>query len=428
MKKGFTLIEILMVIILVAVLGGGSLTLFTSSIDEARFDATYKEMLQLRKALIGDLENTSVEGERVRFGYLGDLGAVPTGSQGLQALYSQPASVGAWTVDSTGKIGVGWNGPYIISSTDNDFAKDAWGRDYIYSTAGTTPYLLSYGSDGVAGGTGAAADISIEIPRNIRTATVTGQLIQSGSVYNGSAHIEMYYPTSDGLGTMTSQVVTLSSGGMGQFTFSSVPFGVRSVKVSIPDISTPAIKMGPITFAVDNENFFIRSNFLEINPDYDAVLGNCNSISNVSFVTGSFGKIDEDNPGNDNDLYRVYFKINIDRSFSVNGVYIWNNGSGTKERRLERLGIGGVVYGCMGGLEAVVGNPINRNFQTCADNASGKSRQLQEDDGGDGINLEFESAWGLASGTDIPVFMDFQGVDDITYVDFRLGCDLIRAQ
>lgn len=432
MKKGFTLIEVLMVIVLIAILGGGSLALFSTSLEEAKFDATYKEMLQLRKALIGDLENTSVEGERVRFGYLGDLGAVPNDSQGLRALYSLPASVNPWTVDASGKIGLGWNGPYIISSTDNDFAKDAWGRDYIYSTAGTTPYLLSYGADGVAGGTGTDADISVEIPRNIRSATVTGQLIQSGSVYNGSAYVELFYPASDGTGTMNTEVATLSSGGMGRFTFSNVPFGVRSVKISIPDITTPAIKMGPITFAVDNENYFIKSNFLEINPDYDAVLGNCNSIGNMTFVPGSFTIYEDDNGTGSpsDDIHRIKFKINIERSFSVNGLYTWNNGtaSGGKGQKLVSVGIGGVVYGCMGALAAVVGNPINRNFVGCDNNASGNTKQLNEDDGGDGINLDFESAWGIASGQNIPVFMDVLDSTGITRVDFHLGCDRIVAE
>src|SRR6478609_5004539 len=104
MKKGFTLIEVLMVIVLVGVLGAGSLSIFNNTLDEAKFDATYKEMLQIRKALIGDLENTSVEGERIRFGYLGDLGAVPNDSQGLRALYSQPTSVSGYGVHSVANV------------------------------------------------------------------------------------------------------------------------------------------------------------------------------------------------------------------------------------------------------------------------------------------------------------------------------------
>jgi prepilin-type N-terminal cleavage/methylation domain-containing protein len=413
--RGFTLVELMMVVTLLGILSAAGIGLYTNTLDDAKFDATYKEMLQLRKGLIGDLENTTIEGERIRFGYLGDMGGVPTTSQGLSAIYSLPAGATGWSVNTALNIGVGWNGPYVTSTTDADYSKDAWGRPYLYiSDVGITPYILSYGSDGALGpltGGGHAQDIVVEIPLSIRSSTVSGQIVQSGSAYSGSAYVEMFYPTTSG--GLTSSSFNLTTSDAGQFTFSSVPFGIRSVRVKIPSSAAPLLTLGPIVLAVDNQNYFIPSNRLEVNPSTSD--SNCNTVTTAAYKPATI-VLDDDNS-------RVSFQLTIARAFSINTLYVASNVNALN--KLEKIGIGGLVYGCFGALSHTLpGQIINRGFAEC--NGASKDINLNTTN-----NLTLLNAWGIPAGATIEAFMDFKNqvsqISTLTdYVDMRLGCDTIR--
>jgi len=76
-----------------------------------------------------------------------DAGRYPSTSEGLTAL-----------VKSTGGLSV-WNGPYLKGGS---VPNDPWGKAYVYRSPGEhSPFeIISYGSDGVEGGTGVAADIT----------------------------------------------------------------------------------------------------------------------------------------------------------------------------------------------------------------------------------------------------------------------------
>ncbi|MEZ4814165.1 MAG: type II secretion system protein GspG [Bdellovibrionota bacterium] len=416
--NAFTLIEVLMTISLMAVLSTVSISMFNSSLDEAKFDATYKEMLQLRKAIIGDLENTTVEGERVRFGYLGDMGGLPPMSFGLAMLNTKPVSTPAYAIDSTSKLGVGWNGPYISSTEVGDYLQDAWGNDYIYRTDTTIPFISSLGSDAAVGGEGTAQDIQVDLPLSIRTATVHGQITSSGSVMETPAHVEIFYP--DGSGALTSQEVTLSESDAGQFTFNNIPFGVRTLKIQIPSETSPVLTLGPVTFAVDDENYVIRSNALEVNPA--ASDANCNSVSNFSYVPGSFY--------NDTDNNKVYFNLKVKNSISTRNIYTFNNGAGSSSATsLEQIGIGGVVYGCKGVLDIIAYGGIDRKFNECARAWFIIWYDLGYVDLNSNSNLTLNSSWGIAAGDNVQAFMKFAGsTASLSWIDLRLGCDLIRIE
>jgi general secretion pathway protein G len=78
-----------------------------------------------------------------------DAGRFPSTSEGLVALVKQPAGIGAW------------NGPYLKGGS---VPNDPWNNNYVYRAPGERgPYdIMSYGSDGQEGGSGVAADISLE--------------------------------------------------------------------------------------------------------------------------------------------------------------------------------------------------------------------------------------------------------------------------
>ena len=191
--SAFTLIEVLMVILLLGIVSTLSIDRLTGTITESQFEETLQEMRMIRNALVGD-PTIMTGGVRSSFGYLGDLGGIPTAGQGLSALVTNP-SLPAWATNATVRFGYGWNGPYINNvDSGNDITKDAWGNAYVYSPAANPPTIVSYGSDGAVGGTGSASDISIQIPINVYRATVYGVILSAGAQWSGAAEVEMNYP------------------------------------------------------------------------------------------------------------------------------------------------------------------------------------------------------------------------------------------
>jgi general secretion pathway protein G len=82
--------------------------------------------------------------------YLIDVGRYPTPEEGIDALWTAPASA------------PGWRGPYVRSPRS---LQDPWGHRFVIvasSDPNLPPSVVSFGSDGVEGGSGQAADISFQ--------------------------------------------------------------------------------------------------------------------------------------------------------------------------------------------------------------------------------------------------------------------------
>ena len=132
---GFTLIEILVVIVVIAILA----TLVAPNIFQhvgAAKDATAKSQIEMLGAALD--------------AYRLDNGRYPSTEQGLAALWEKP------TLDPPDN----WKAPYLRKPVP----LDPWGRPYVYlfpGQANTQGYdLVSYGADGKAGGEGEDADIT----------------------------------------------------------------------------------------------------------------------------------------------------------------------------------------------------------------------------------------------------------------------------
>ncbi len=134
-KRGFTLIEIMVVIVILALLAALVGPKILGRTDDAKIQTTKTQIRSLESALkLYKLDN----------------GVYPTTEQGLNALVAKP-TVGVAPKNYK-------EGGYLESK---QVPKDGWGNDYIYVSPGENgDYdLCSYGADGVKGGEGKNADI-----------------------------------------------------------------------------------------------------------------------------------------------------------------------------------------------------------------------------------------------------------------------------
>jgi general secretion pathway protein G len=132
-QRGFTLIEIMVVVVIMGILAALVVPKLMGRTDDARITAAKQDIATLMQALkLYKLDNQRY----------------PTTEQGLQALVAKPTS---------GPAANGWKtGGYI-----DKLPKDPWGGQYQYLSPGVKGEVdvFSYGADGQPGGAGNDADI-----------------------------------------------------------------------------------------------------------------------------------------------------------------------------------------------------------------------------------------------------------------------------
>ncbi len=134
-QTGFTLIEIMVVVVIISVLIGLVAPNILGRVDEARVTAAQTDIATIEQALeMYKLDNQTY----------------PTTDQGLQALIEMPSST---------PVPKKWNPAGYLKK--GKLPVDPWGAPYNYISPGSTgPYdLYSYGADGREGGEGYDADI-----------------------------------------------------------------------------------------------------------------------------------------------------------------------------------------------------------------------------------------------------------------------------
>lgn len=134
-SKGFTLIELMVVIVILGILAAIIAPRIIGRTDEARVTEAKIQIKNFETALkLYKLDN----------------GSYPATEQGLEALVAKP---------SAGLIPRNWReGGYIEKKS---IPKDPWGNLYVYSSPGLSGDfdILSFGADGVRGGEGFNKDI-----------------------------------------------------------------------------------------------------------------------------------------------------------------------------------------------------------------------------------------------------------------------------
>lgn len=137
-RRGFTLIELIVVIVVLGLLAGLVAPQIFGRVSEARA-VTARTQIELLSAALD--------------GYRLDNGAYPTTAQGLAALMEKP---------TTAPVPMAWRGPYLRRA----IPLDPWGRPYQYLSPGVrSPSgfdLQSLGRDGAIGGEGEDADVILQ--------------------------------------------------------------------------------------------------------------------------------------------------------------------------------------------------------------------------------------------------------------------------
>jgi general secretion pathway protein G len=132
-QRGFTLIEIMVVVVIMGILAALVVPKLMGRADDARITAARQDISTLMQALkLYRLDNQRY----------------PTTEQGLQALIARPTS---------GPAANGWkSGGYI-----DKLPKDPWGGQYQYMSPGIKGEVdvFSFGADGQPGGSGNDTDI-----------------------------------------------------------------------------------------------------------------------------------------------------------------------------------------------------------------------------------------------------------------------------
>jgi len=125
LARAFTLIELLLVLVILAVLAAMIVPKFTKRSEQARVAATSTDIANM---------GTALDAFEI------DTGRYPTSDEGLKALVEIPGNI------------KDWKGPYLKRTVGND----PWGNPYVYRAPGqhnSTSYdLYSFGPNGQEGG------------------------------------------------------------------------------------------------------------------------------------------------------------------------------------------------------------------------------------------------------------------------------------
>lgn len=143
-RFGFTLIELVMVLLILAVLATVALNMVEVQVDQTRFETTQQTLNNIEAAVMGPPDARATDGSRIVSGFVADVGR-PLRS--LEELYLAPnvlivPGFTAKSPDGDPKVVVhgGWNGPYLTLPVGATAAVDGWGGAFdLFSKNGLSP-------------------------------------------------------------------------------------------------------------------------------------------------------------------------------------------------------------------------------------------------------------------------------------------------
>lgn len=207
-SRGFTLIEVVLVIIIAGILLTVAMRAASSISKTAKIEQTKQEMERLHWAITGNphLYNSSMRSD---FGYLGDVGAVPPN---LEALITDPGLTS-------------WRGPYFfkeLRQIAQDHTLDAWNQPYSFT-----------GTEIISNGSGAAIvrrlceSLGDLVANQMRGSVLDRNRRPPGPVFRDSIRVRLTHP--DGSGGQRTRTASVDAGGY--YALDSIPVGIHSLMV-----------------------------------------------------------------------------------------------------------------------------------------------------------------------------------------------------
>jgi len=231
------MVEVVLVIVIMGILVATALNSVTQVSETVKVEQTKKEMDILTYAITGDptLNNNGVRSD---FGYVGDVGSLPTS---LSNLMINPGGYATW------------NGPYFgneFSQITDDYSKDAWGEDYSYSSGNATLTSAGSGTNIIRRIAPSATDLLYNnVSGNIYDLDGT----PPGAVYDDSILIKLTIP--DGAGALITNTISPDPGGY--FSFDSIPVGNQSLEIIYTPLDDTTRRYVSIT---NNSELYSRFN------------------------------------------------------------------------------------------------------------------------------------------------------------------------
>jgi len=226
--NGYTLIEVIIVIIIIGIMAGIASKSLIVATDTSRTEETKQEMQHLAHAIAGNPELVS-GGIRTDYGYIGDIGALPPN---WDALITNPGGYATW------------NGPYISdefsSGTNTTFKIDGWGTTY------SSPTSASFSSTGGSSTlTKKLANSTNDLLYNTVQLTISDiDFSTPGTFYKDSVRFVLTFP--NGSGGWQSKSAYPDNGGYAEI--DSVPIGnhtLQTIFINQNDTLTRKININP---------------------------------------------------------------------------------------------------------------------------------------------------------------------------------------
>ncbi len=225
-NRGLTLLELMIILMVLSLILTAAVRTWDVTLERARYESTRHRLDGLVSAIVGDVDHT-VNGQRVDFGFVGDMGRIPTGLEELAADGS------GLHPDSSN-----WQGPYMRATFDESptmYRYDGWGDTIMYRP-GSLFVRSSGGSDMLHQERWLTHEFGYEEDELLRT-TVEGRMLDIRGLPPGdlvTSHplrfpgAELEIPVAGKLGNILAVVDTL-----GRFSFAdTVPQGIHLLRVT----------------------------------------------------------------------------------------------------------------------------------------------------------------------------------------------------
>ena len=231
-RRGFTLLELVVVIAVMAVLSTVALRSLTGVASQSRFEATQRTLDQIHEAILGSPYDRQPDGTQISSGFIADVGRPP---RTIDELISKPADlpwfdVGRSAADTDVLVAGGWRGPYIRLPVGATNLCDGWATALIETRNGNgfIDTVSSYGADGLFGGTGYDLDLSSSVTPADYTASLAGLVtVNATNALNGTVTLVVYGP---GTNRLTSAALPLLANPLNYALINSLSKGPRAVR------------------------------------------------------------------------------------------------------------------------------------------------------------------------------------------------------